>query len=188
MIDFKNPENAGPNGLTLAALLILIATLVYMLAFKPPSVEDVSVGHSLTKRNTYTQIENAKQKALEVRKTLAPKFWQGGSVEVTADILSKLTNEVNRYGLTLTSFRPDTDKDLAGFTELKYTVQVAGPYPKIRSLLTSLDGGSDKVALGSVQIAASPNTNDSVQATLSISAYLVTDQSLLPASGGAAHA
>jgi Tfp pilus assembly protein PilO len=191
MIDLKNPENTAPNLLTAAAFVILVGTLAFMLLAKPP--QSVT-GVTLQKRGKIEAIAKAQTKASEVRKVLAPKLWQGGSVQVTANILGNLTNEAARYGLTLTSFRPDTDKDLTGFRELKYTVQVSGPYPKVRSLLTSLDGGNDKVALGSVQIATSPNSAAAVQATLSLSAYLLTDQSLLPPASpthskrGAAHA
>lgn len=188
MIDFKNPETATPNALTLIALIILVGTLVFMLVNKQPQAAILSTGHALERRQTNEQIVKAKEKGQELRTALAPKFWQGGSVEVTANILSKLTNEANKYGLTLTSFRPESQKNFTSFSELQYTVQVSGPYPQVRSLLTSLDGGNDKVALGSVQIAASPNAANGVQATIGISAYLLTDQTLLPATGGASHA
>ena len=186
MIDFKNPENATPNALTLLALVILVGTLMFMLLDKPP--QSVITGQALQRREENEQILKAKIKDEQVREALAPKFWQGGSVEVTAAILGKLTMESSKYGLTMTSFRPETEKDFPGFSELQYTVQVAGPYPQVRSLLTSLDGGNEKVALGSVQIAASPNAANGVQATIGLSAYLVTDQTLLPAGGGNSHA
>jgi len=187
MIDFKNPENRTPNALIVAAFLILIGTLAYMQLAKPPTAAQLNTGHGLARRQAYTEIATAKQKGQDLRKALEPKLWQGGSVQVTANILGKLTNEANKSGLTLTSFRPDSEKAFTGFDELTYTVQVSGQYPQVRTLLTSLDGGNDKVALGSVQIAASPNSANAVQATVSLSAYLVTDQALLPATGGPAH-
>jgi hypothetical protein len=78
-------------------------------------------------------------------------------------------------------------------TELRYDIQMSGPYAAVRAVLASLDAPGGKVALRSIQIAASQDLEASstdstglgstprriVTATAGLSAYVATDQDMV---------
>ena len=64
---------------------------------------------------------------------------------------------------------------LDGVTELPISVQISGPYNEVRSVAATLDSGTSRIALRSMQIAASDSASSAVTVTLGISAYLPTN-------------
>lgn len=184
MINFKLSEDSKPNALILAALVLLCASLAYVLLVKPPKIDDVTRDQSLTKRRMYDEISEVKLRAVQSRKAIAPRVWSGDSVTVTAGILGQLASEASAHSLQLDSFRPEKELDLIGFSDMEYTVQFSGPYPEVKELLVKLDKGDDRIAVESAQVASSQLSTDEVTATLRISAYRVTDPTLASAPGG----
>jgi Tfp pilus assembly protein PilO len=71
-------------------------------------------------------------------------------------------------------------------TELPFSVQITGAFPKISALLKGLDAPDTTIALRSVQIAASDGASSQVTATLGLSVYIEAAAPAKPAvpSGG----
>lgn len=172
MINFKNREELAPSLLALASVLTLLGTLLYMVMVPPPSAAGLAKGRNLSRIKIEEEIETAKKRAAELEQTNLQRLWTGSPEAVTAAVLDTLTKQAATRSLKLTAFRPQRTQPLNGLTELPFSVQVSGPYTKVREVLSSLDAPGSRLALRSVQIASADAASSSVTATLAISAYL----------------
>jgi hypothetical protein len=179
MIDFKQKDKVVPSALIVIALVIMAGATVFDRLFPVPAGAAVGTHHSLTRRTMSKDTKMAETDGEKARKALMPKLWQGNSENVSAGVLALLTNASNQHSLKLGAFRPQRPQPLGAITELPYTVQVNGPYPGIRTVMTSLDATNSKIVLRSAQIASSEQGTNAVSATLGVSAYLAADPSLV---------
>lgn len=175
MFDFQNKEHVLPSALILLAILILTGSALYDILV--PSPGGPAAGHDrvMARRKLADDMFMAKSSEKKAKSALEPKLWQGTPDAVAAGVLAQITTQANRRGLTLGAFRPERSVSLGIITELPYSVQVTGPYPNIRAVLSALDGPNSKVILRSIQLASSEQSSNVVAATLGVSAYLATD-------------
>lgn len=172
MIDFKHPEMRLPSALIAFSLLILLGTLIYMVAVPAPSATVSARGREMSRRKIQDEIETAKKRAQQLQAEARPRLWQGDSDAVAAAALDTLTNQARQRGLKLAAFRPQRPQALEGLTELPFSVQVSGPFPAVQATLSALGSQNSRLALRSVQIAASDAETGAVTATLGLSAYV----------------
>lgn len=175
MFDFQKKEHVLPSALILLAIVAMTVAALYDILV--PSPGGPAAGHSrvMARRKLADDMFIAKISETKAKNALEPKLWQGDPNTVAAGVLAQLTTQANRHALTLGAFRPERSVSLGIITEMPYSVQVTGPYPSIRAVLSALDAANSKVILRSVQLAASEQSSNVVSATLGVSAYLATD-------------
>jgi len=172
MIDFKNRDDVVPSAMILLSIVILAVTAIFMLLAPQPKLKQTAHGFNSKGRNMAKQTDALEEKAAELQKASSARLWTGGAQTVTSAVLAQMTDRSRRYGVTLASFRPQRGQDLPGVSELRFNAQVTGPYVKICDLMGSLDASGGKIALTSVNLAASGANTGSVTATLGLSAYM----------------
>jgi hypothetical protein len=189
MIGFKTRDDVLPSTLILLAILILAGSLFVMLFVPKPTTAGIVAGRDRSRRSIEDEIEKAKIRTKEAQVAVQPRLWKGSPEAITASVLARLTQEAATRKLQIGAFRPQKTQSLPGLTELPFSVQVAGPYPVVRSFMASLDAAGSKICLRSIQIASSDSASNAVTATLGISAYLEakvetkTDSTIKPATG-----
>jgi len=171
MLNFRNKDEILPSALIALSLLILAATLAYMLLVPPPSAAGIAKGRERSKRQIQAEIVKAKAKAAKAKAGYEGHLSSGSADAVLAQTLAQLTTRANRYHLKMGAFRPQKAKLLGSLTELPCTVQVSGPYPTVVSFLSSLDAKGTRVALRSAQIAAADGATGAATAMLGLSVY-----------------
>jgi hypothetical protein len=157
----------------LLAIALLAGGLAFMLFVRPPSVAQLTRSHNLTLRRLADQKFKL---GLETRQAVAAaqgRLWSTDPETVSTTVLATVTDQSNKLNVSVSSFRPLTANSLGDLTELPFTVQVAGSYAGVRSLLASLDAKESRVALRSVQIASAQNkSTGGITANLMLSAYV----------------
>jgi hypothetical protein len=171
MRGFQNPEERLPNTLFLAAVLLLFASLLYMVFVPRPSVAGLTPGKERSRKKLEAEIEQAKRRTREATTATRPRLSAGEPQKLTAQTLSRLTQLARARGLTLGGFRPQRPKSLPGLIELPYSVQLRGPFPAVRGFMTDLDAPGGRLVLRSLQLAASDGDTSAVTATIGISAF-----------------
>jgi Tfp pilus assembly protein PilO len=191
MIGFKNRDEGLASALILLSILILLGSLVVMLFVPKPTTAGIVAGRDRSRRTIAEEIERAKARTKEVQTAIQPRLWTGNPEAITASVLAQLTKEAAGRKLQIGAFRPQRTQELPSMMELPFSVQVSGPYPAVRSFMSSLDVPGSKIALRSLQISSSDAATSAVTATLGLSVYLenrtVTPEkteSARPASGG----
>jgi Tfp pilus assembly protein PilO len=174
----------------LAAIVMLLGTLLYMLLVPTPSTAGLAKGRDLSRRKITKEIETARQRANELEKANQAYLWSDTAESVTASVLNDITAQARRKSLKMTAFRPQRPQTLETLTELPFSVQLSGPYPAVRDVVAALDTPQSKIALRSLQMASSDGGSSAVTATLAFSAYTVlpkkpaTKSSTQPVPGG----
>jgi Tfp pilus assembly protein PilO len=172
-ISFKRPEDMVPSVMILLSIVILAATLAFMLLSPVPTVASVQKSHRLARIKLVNQVADLNRAADNAEKEAKTRVWPGDAESVSTAILGNLTTQANRLSLKVAAFRPQRTVLLDGLTELPFSVQVSGPYAKVRKVIASFDTATSKVAVESAQIASSSqSTSNDVTATLTLAAYL----------------
>ena len=172
MIDFKNRNDIVPSALILLSIVILAATAVFMLLVPPPTLKQSTHAFNAKGRNLSKRTAALEAQAADISKASQARLWSGDAQTVTSAVLAQMTDRSRRYGVALASFRPQRGQDLPGLSELRFNAQVTGSYVNVCDLMGSLDASGGRIALTSVNIAASGTNAGSVTATLGLSAYM----------------
>ncbi|MBC7808298.1 MAG: type 4a pilus biogenesis protein PilO [Akkermansiaceae bacterium] len=173
MIDFKRRDDILPSSLILAAILMLLGTLLYMVLVPTPSTAGLAKGRDLSRRKIAKEIETARARADELEKTNRAYLWNESAESVTARVLGDITAQARRKSLKMTAFRPQRPQTLETLTELPFSVQLSGPYPAVRDVVAAMNTPRSRIALRSLQMASSDGASSAVTATVAFSAYTV---------------
>lgn len=171
LMNFKNPQEAGPSAVMLTALVVLAGALAYMLLVPMPTTEGLAKGKERSRKQLEDQIIAARQSGQLAQAQAAARLWQGEPDMIAASVLAQLTKEANGRKLKLSAFRPQRTLRLPELTELPFSVQVSGPYPAVQAFAATLDRPSTRLALRSLQLASSDAASNAVTATLGLSAF-----------------
>jgi len=175
-ISFKRPEDVLPSALILLALAILAVTLGLILLAPVQTKAAVDKSHKNSLRKLVNQISDLNRRADSAQKEAATRLWTGDPETVSTSVLGGLTAQANSLSLKVGAFRPQRIVQLDGLTELPFSVQITGPYTRVRKVLASYDTPTSKVAIRSAQIASSAQSSTyDVTATVQISAYIPTE-------------
>jgi len=172
MINFKSREELAPSLLALGAILTLLGTLIYMMVVPVPTAAGLAKGRERSRLQIQDEIATAKKRADELESANQKRLWTGSTEAVTASVLDILTRQAKSRSLKLTAFRPQRTQALDGLTEMPCSVQLSGPFPAVRGVLSALDASNGKLALRSVQFASSDAASSAVPATVVVSAYM----------------
>ncbi len=181
MINFKRRDDIVPSSLILAAILLLLGTLLYMVLVPVPSTAGLAKGRDLSRKKIEQEIKSARSRADELEKTNQAYLWNDTAESVTASVLNNITAEARRKSLKMTAFRPQRPQTLETLTELPFSVQLSGPYPAVRAVVAALNTQESRIALRSLQMASSDGGSSAVTATLAFSAYTVLPTKPTPA-------
>ncbi|HEX5322386.1 MAG TPA: type 4a pilus biogenesis protein PilO [Capsulimonadaceae bacterium] len=179
MFDFKQKERLLPSILIVVSLVIAAGAALFASLAPVPGGPAVGSNHTTTRRRMEKDIKLAQITGDKASKELHARLWQGNSESVSAGVLAQITKASSQQSLKLGAFRPQRTQPLGAVTEMPYAVQLSGPYPGIRAVMSSLDSANSKIVLRSVQLASSEQGTNTVSATLGVSAYLATDPSLV---------
>ncbi len=171
MINFKDRDEVVPSTIIVISLVLLIATLIFTLVYKKPSVADLPKGQNIKTRQLIAAASDAKARAADIQVSSQSKLWQGDPETIMAQILSQLTDRSQRAQLTMSAFRPQKSQIVSGLNELPFSVQISGPYKAILPFIQSFDTPDTKVALRSIQFASLGGDSSTVSATIALSAY-----------------
>lgn len=185
IISFQRREDLTPSILMIVSLVILAGTLAYMLLVPSAARGTRTVGSS--RRRMVDDIAETRYQTRVARMAIQPRLWHGNPEFVTAAALAQLTRQTEKRSLKLTSFRPDRPQEFPDMTELRFDVQVAGPYAALHSLLEAQDARGSKLVLRSVQITATQATGGTVTASLGLSAFVAGPALSSPAGSGGPH-
>jgi len=161
-----------PNLLILAAILLLIISLAFMLFVKPPSVAGLVTKTQRSLKKLEDDVDSLKKRSAEANAAVLPRLSLGDPETLTAQTLARLTQLARARNLTLGGFRPQRAKELPGLTELPYSVQLRGGFPSVRGFASDVDAPGSKVVLRSLQLAASDGDTSNVTATLGVSVFI----------------
>ena len=114
LFNFKNPQEAGPSAVMLAAVVILAGSLAYMLLVPTPTTEGIARGKERSRKQLEKQIRGSQASGEQARAKTAARLWQGDPDTITATVLAQLTKEALGHKLKLSAFRPQR---LVGLTE-----------------------------------------------------------------------
>ncbi len=153
LISFQRREDITPSVLMIVSVVVLAGTLAYMLL--APGAAHSTRTAAGSRRRMVDDIAETRHQTRAARRAIQPRLWHGNPEFVTAAALSQLTRQAEKRSLKLTSFRPDRPQEFADVTELRFDVQVAGPYAGLHSFLAAQDAGGSRLVLRSVQITAS---------------------------------
>ena len=187
MINFRQRDEVVPSALILLSIFLLAATLAFMLLVPKPSLAGLARGRERGRRQILREIIDTRTRTRQDQAALAPRLWPGDANSVSSAVLALLTHQTRQHGLKLGDFRPQRPLALDEVTELPFSVQVSGPFPKVQAVMGALDAGRSRVVLRAVQVASSEETSDVVTATLGLSAYIASDPALLPPPAPAKH-
>jgi hypothetical protein len=187
MISFQRREDIAPSVLMVFSILVLAGTLAYMLLVPKPSAAQNTRAATSSRRRMVDDIAETRHQTRVARMAIQPRLWHGDPEFVTATALALLTRQTEKRSLKLTSFRPDRSQEFADVTELRFDVQVAGPYAGLHSLLAAQDARGSKLVLRSVQITASQAAGSTVTASLGLSAFVAGPALVSPAGSGGSH-
>ena len=172
LFNFKNPQEAGPSGVILAALVILAGSLAFMLLVPEPTTDGMVKENVKKRTQLLDQIETTQSEGQQARALATARLWQGDPDPITAAVLARLTQEANGRKLKLSAFRPQRLQNLPELAELPFSVQVSGAYPAVHAFAATLDAPGSKLALRSLQLASSDASSNAVTATLGLSAFI----------------
>lgn len=173
MINFKRRDDILPSSLILAAILLLLGTLLYMVLVPVPSAAGMAKGRTLSRNKITDEISKAKTRANELEKANKAYLWNDTADGVTAKVLNTITAQAKSKSLKMAAFRPQRPQALETLTELPFSVQISGPYPAVRAVISTLNTPKSKIALKSIQIASADGASSAVTATIAFSAYTV---------------
>ena len=178
MINFSRKEDVLPSSLIVLSVLLLAATLAYMLLAPKPSTAATS-RNGASRRRMVDDIADTRRQARQTRAAVLPRLWQGNPEAVTGRILAQMTTLTGKNSLKLLAFRPGRSQVFDEVTELRFDAQLSGSYAKLHALMDALDAPGSKIALRSVQMTSSQAAGNTVSATLGLSAFVATDPTLV---------
>lgn len=186
-INFKSRSDVVPSTMIVLSILILLATLAFMIIVPSPSAAGIARGRERSRLMIQEEIDLARSRAASAREAADVRVWEGSAETVMAQVLARLSGRAARGGLQVSAFRPQRTQTFGTLTELPFSVQVAGPYASVLSFAAGLEEAEGKMVLRSLQVAAADGASSTVTSSLGISVYVnakETPAAAPPATGG----
>lgn len=157
----------------ICALLCLMTIGVAVAHYTIPSA-DAKLEERRGKAHLEAAIKDRKASeeklaALEIGDTA---MWEGVSESVTSQILQSVTVIAKTQNINLKSFRPQTAVADGDLSRNNYVVLIEGSFPQVVGFIRSIDTPSSRLGISLVQVSASDQETDSVNATVGIVAYV----------------
>jgi hypothetical protein len=183
MFNFRNREQVVPGILSASAILLMVATFAYMMLVPPPAVVGTAAGHTRSRQQVESEIDQAKAHAKEAEENARSRYWTGDQDAVLAQVLALFTKQTGAYKLAMAAFRPQRSQPLGSLTEVPCSVQVTGPYPTIVTFLNSLENPETRIVVRSVQVSSSESTSGQATAVIGFSLYVMDNTATVSVQG-----
>ena len=160
------------NGVAIAAILALIATLAADYAFPKPTFRSRTEAKNKADNQAREQAYALAQDFEKQRTEIEARVWKESSDSVGAQTLDKATNMARAHALNLTAFRPQKPDEQGELTRLAYVMTLEGPYPGLQAMVRELETPSNRLSVHLVQVASADEGSDLVTATVGVSAFI----------------
>lgn len=171
MINFKDPKDQVPSLLAVLGIVLLCGSIVGLFMNKKISTKEV-VRKNNEKRAEYIALKDKAESELYSADILTKEqLWDGKVADITPTALAKVSRLVSTSNLNLVSFRPQKALEGAALLQLQYNLSVDGAYTNVANLVDRIERSDAKLAVNSVQYAASENDSDKVTATIGLVAF-----------------
>jgi hypothetical protein len=173
MMRFQTKQEATAAGISIVAIIILAASLVWMLT-PVPSRNDVNSGRLGQVRRYQAETAGLIKQAAEAQAKIDPLLWSGTSEEIGPKALASVTKLAKARKIRILAFRPQKPIDMGGLTQIPFSLSIDGTYPNTMQLVKDLETTDAKLAVSLVQVAASDGATDQVTASINVVAYVKT--------------
>ena len=171
MINFKDPKDQVPSLLAIVGIVLLCGSIVGLFMNKKLPTNELS------RKNNETRLEYAaiKEKAVadiySADLLIDKELWTGKVAEITPTALAKVGRLVTDSKLNLISFRPQKPLEGTALLQIQYNLSVDGSYTSVATLVEKIEKSDAKLAVNSIQYAASENDSDKVTAMIGLVAF-----------------
>lgn len=171
MIRFQTKQEATAGAISIIAIIILAASLVWMLT-PVPTRSDVNSGRGGQARRLQAETKGLEKQTQDVLAKVAPLLWDGKAEEIGPKALASVTKLAKARKLRVLAFRPQKPIEMEGLVQIPFSISTDGTYPNTMQLVKDLETSGAKLAVSLVQVAASDGATDQVTASINVVAYV----------------
>lgn len=171
MINFKDPKDQVPSLLAVVGIVLLCGSIVGLFMNKKVSTTEMTRKNN-EKRLEYSALKKRTEADLYSADLLIEKqLWTGKVADITPVALAKVGRLVSDSKLNLVSFRPQKPLEGTALLQIQYNLSVDGSYTSVATLVDKIEKSDAKLAVNSIQYAASENDSDKVTAMIGLVAF-----------------
>lgn len=171
MISFRTKSESASSFAIIAALLILVATGLYMLFVKPPSSEGTAAGRIRAQSELDDRLEKLKADDTVFKTAVRNHTWSEKVDDIGPKALASITTFAQKHRIKLMAFRPQKPVEVNNLTQLPFLISIEGPFPAIMSFARELEDPKLKLGTSMVQVSNNDPNTDLVSATVGVVAY-----------------
>ena len=174
-MNFRDREQAVPNAISLASILILVVLLLWMLLGQKPTVKGLATSQRKHEMKAKIATRNAEERAESANKWLTDYAWKGTEQNVTPVALASVNGLLEPTKIKMISFRPQRMAVGGKLSQVPYVLTLEGSFAEVKALIPRLERKENKLAVNLVQIASADSASDKVTATIGLIAYLAPE-------------
>ena len=174
-MNFRDREQAVPNAISLASILILVVLLLWMLLGQKPTVKGLATSQRKNEMKAKIATRNAEERAESANKWLTDYAWKGTEQNVTPVALASVNGLLEPTKIKMISFRPQRMAVGGKLSQVPYVLTLEGSFAEVKALIPRLERKENKLAVNLVQIASADSASDKVTATIGLIAYLAPE-------------
>jgi hypothetical protein len=174
-LNFRDREQAVPNAISLASILILVVLLLWMLLGQKPTVKGLATSQRKNEMKAKIATRNAEERAESANKWLTDYAWKGTEQNVTPVALASVNGLLEPTKIKMISFRPQRMAVGGKLSQVPYVLTLEGSFAEVKALIPRLERKENKLAVNLVQIASADSASDKVTATIGLIAYLAPE-------------
>ncbi|MCC7230470.1 MAG: type 4a pilus biogenesis protein PilO [Fimbriimonadaceae bacterium] len=176
MISFRTRAESGASVAIIAAIVVLVLTAAIMVFVKPPTVAGMVAGKAKARDEVQKQINELKANKKKLEGTLAALQWDLPIDQISPKALESITEFARKDHLKLIGFRPQKAVEVNGLNQVPMLIAIEGSFPSLTKFLSDLQDPKLKLGTGTIQIANSDPSTDTVSATIGMVAYRQIDK------------
>ena len=171
MINFKDPKDQVPSLLAIVGIVLLCGSIAGLFMNKKISTTEMA-RKNREKRAEYTVLkERAEADIYAADLVVEKQLWTGKVADITPTALAKVGRMVADSKLNLISFRPQKPLEGTSLLQVQYNLSVDGSYTSVATLVDKIEKSDARLAVNSIQYAASENDSDQVTAMIGLVAF-----------------
>ena len=174
MMNFRDKNQALPTTLLGLALVIATGAVLYMALVPVPTTQSVKSDEQKHSNDDRRNTGKAQRDLHDELTVISDNAFNGQEQDADSAILDLVTKLTAKRNVKLVGFRPQRTVDAGQLTQLPYIVSVSGSFPNIIAFTGDLEAKGTKLAVNTVQMAASDTSTDNVTGNISVVGYLNT--------------
>ncbi len=172
MIDFRRREFVPASLIALSAVLVMAATLLFMLFYPRPTTRGLAEESRAKKLRARLKTKEDQERLGVATTAVNANTWPGNPETVGPAALARLNGLAARRQVKVTQFRPQRTTEAGEFTTLPFLVTLEGSFPQIVQFARDIDTPGTRLTVNLLQISAATDENGQVSATMGVVAYL----------------